>query len=224
MLKDITTVIFDLDGTLVTSMWIWEEVDTIINKKYNLTPSKDFYHSMEGMSFTEVAHHYINAFNLNITVEELKKNWMDITYDLYANEVQIKHKVLDMLKHCKENKIKMGIASSCTLELIEAVLKQHNIRDYFGTIVTSCEVGKGKPAPDVYLKAAQNLGANPSHCMVFEDVPNGVLGGKAAGMKVCAIEDESNEIYRIKLKELAHYYICHYGDVLEGNYEVLENE
>ena len=84
---------------------------------------------------------------------------------------------------------------------------------YFDCIMTSCEVAKGKPAPDIYLAVAGKLGVQPEECLVFEDIPVGILAGKNAGMEVCAIEDDfsMNQI-EIK-KQLADYYIIDYTEM-----------
>ena len=82
-------------------------------------------------------------------------------------------------------------------------------------IVTSCSVKKGKPSPDVYLEAARQLGADPSECLVFEDIVKGIEAGKNAGMKVCAIEDVYSFAQREKKKEISDYYIETYNDILK---------
>ena len=88
---------------------------------------------------------------------------------------------------------------------MEEFLKARQITHLFDTICTSCEVNKGKPAPDVYLKAAGQLGAEPSACLVFEDVPMGILAGKNAGMRVCAVDDWFSRPQDAKKRELADY-------------------
>ena len=87
--------------------------------------------------------------------------------------------------------------------------------------MTSCEAKRGKPAPDVYLKAAGQLGAEPSACLVFEDVPMGILAGKNAGMRVCAVDDWFSRPQDAKKRELADYFIHSYEDITNQTYEVL---
>ena len=91
-----------------------------------------------------------------------------------------------------------------------------HFEDYIQEIVTSCEVKQGKPAPDVYLEAASRLGAQPERCLVFEDVPMGILAGKNAGMRVCAVEDEFSAAQREEKQKLADYYITDYRQVFAG--------
>lgn len=108
----------------------------------------------------------------------------------------------------------MGIATSNNKNMVDAVLNSLNMKDYFEVITTSDEVKKGKPAPDVYLRTAELLGVEPEKCLVFEDVVAGVIAGKAAGMKVCAIEDDFSKDVRERKKELSDYYIDDYRELL----------
>ena len=77
----------------------------------------------------------------------------------------------------------------------------------------------GKPAPDVYLKVAEDLGVEPSACLVFEDVPNGILAGKNAGMEVCAVDDEFSRPDEAEKKRLADYFIHDFYDIMNHTYE-----
>ncbi len=221
MLKDIDAVIFDLDGTLVDSMWVWSAVDDIYLAKYNATKPHDFHVIMEGMSYTEVAAYFKEEFKIPRTIEEIKGDWLEMTMEMYRNKVKLKEGALEMLKHLHVNGIKMGIATSNARPLLDAVLEGCNMKDFFQVTCTACEVNAGKPAPDVYLKVAKDLGVLPSRCLVFEDVANGILAGKNAGMKVSAVEDEGNVTQRDYLRTLADYYIRTYKDVLKNTYEVL---
>ena len=88
-----------------------------------------------------------------------------------------------------------------------------HISEYMDEIHTSCEVAKGKPAPDIYLLVADCLGVKPEECLVFEDISEGILSGKRAGMKTCAVEDDFSLPMKEEKKELADYYIVHYDEV-----------
>lgn len=221
MLENKEAVIFDLDGTLIDSMWVWQSVDDLYIEKYNIVKPDDFYETMEGMSYTEVAEYFKDEFKLSMSVDEIKQEWLDLTIELYRDEVQLKKFVLEILEYLKEHNIKIGLATSSSRELVEAVLGGRGIRHYFDAICTSCEVQAGKPAPDVYLKVAKDLQIESCKCLVFEDVPKGVMGGKNASMTVCAVEDKGNISQREQLRTIADYYISTYEDVLKNTYEVL---
>lgn len=155
------------------------------------------------------------------TIEELKAEWNEIAMDCYTKEVAAKPGAENFLRELKERGIRTAIASSNSRELIEASLKAHRMDHQIEAITTSCEVNAGKPAPDVYLKSAEKLGVVPERCLVFEDVPNGILAGKNAGMKVCAVYDDFSAYQDKRKKELADYYIRSYDEIKNQTYEVL---
>ena len=138
----------------------------------------------------------------------------------YIHEVKMKSGAEEFIRRARKAGMHIGIATSNDRKLVEDTLRARGILELFDTISTSCEVNKGKPAPDVYLKAADNLKVNPQRCLVFEDVPKGILAGKNAGMKVCAVDDEYSHHQEKKKRELADYYISCYDEVLESAFEV----
>lgn len=216
MLTGKKAVIFDMDGSLVDSMWVWTEVDDVYMEKYGLTMPENFHKEIEGMSFTETAQYFVDTFpQLNFTVEEVKREWQEMTMDMYCTRVPLKPGAGEFLRRVKQAGIRLGIATSNARELAEAALDALQIHELFDTVRTSCEVAKGKPAPDVYLKAAEDLKVDPAECLVFEDIPSGILAGKRAGMTVCAVEDDFSRPYEKEKRELADYYICDYAEVFQ---------
>lgn len=222
MLENVKAVIFDLDGTLADSMWVWTSVDHDYIKEYNLVVPETFYDEMEGMSFTETAQYFLDTFpQITLSLEELKQAWVTMAEEKYRHEVVLKKGIRKFLAELKEKGILVGMATSNSRVLAEGILESNDIRKYFDTIWTSCDVKAGKPAPDVYLKVAEELGVSPQDCLVFEDVPMGILAGENAGMKVCAVEDTFSAHQREKKRELADYYIRDYDDIKAKSYEVL---
>ncbi len=222
MLRDIDAVIFDMDGTLVDSMWIWVRVDEEYLEKYHLTEPENFHEDMEGMSYLEVAQYYHRMFpELPVTVEEIMEEWHEMAHDKYMHEVPLKKGVREFIETVRRNGVKTGIATSNSRGLVDDTLKALGITHLFDAVKTSEEAGAGKPAPDVYLLAAGELKANPARCLVFEDVPAGIMAGKSAGMRVCAVEDEFSASLRDKKRRLADYYIQDYDDIEKETYEVL---
>ena len=120
-------------------------------------------------------------------------------------DVKFKKGAFELLEFLKENNIKMAIASGSSKESIVHHLTEVNAMDYFLGFVGSHDVVNGKPAPDVFLKAAETIDAKPEECFVFEDSPNGIIAGHAAGMKCIGIPDMvdfSQEIKNIMFAEL----------------------
>ena len=222
MLNNIDALIFDLDGTMIDSMRVWRDIDNEYIEKYDLVEPEDFHEKMEGLSYTETAEYFLRVFpTLPKTVEDLKAEWFDMALYKYSHEMELKEGLESLLKKVRERGIRIGIGTSNDRRLVEACLKGMGAEELVDTICTSCEVKKGKPAPDVYLKAASNLGVQPEKCLVFEDLPMGILAGKNAGMKVCAVEDWFSAGQIHKKKELADYYIKTYNEIIEQTFEVL---
>ena len=221
MLDKIQAVIFDLDGTLVDSMWMWKEIDIIYLNQYGIPLPEFLERKIEGMSFTETATYFKETFQLPKSVAEIKQDWYDMAYDKYAHEVSLKEGALDFLKVLKKNNIKTGIATSNGIHLVEAVMKTLGLYEYIQVVRTACDVPKGKPAPDIYLKVADDLAIPYENCLVFEDVPMGILAGKNAGMQVCAVDDAFSRSQTEEKRRVADYFAVSFRDVLNGSYEVL---
>lgn len=207
MLDQIKAVIFDLDGSLVDSMWIWKSIDIEYLQRFQISLPENLQSEIEGMSFHETAQYFKERFQISHSLEEIKESWNTMAWEKYTNEVSLKKGAREFLQLCRERGILLGIATSNSRELVDQVLAVQGISDLFSCVKTGCEVAKGKPAPDIYLAAAAELGVDPSHCLVFEDIVPGIMAGKSAGMKVCAVEDEYSAPKREQKKEIADYYI-----------------
>ena len=213
MLRNKKAVIFDLDGTLVDSMWMWKAIDIEYLGKFGVPMPKTLQKDIEGMSFSETAVYFKETFQIPDSLEEIKADWNRMAYEKYTREVALKTGAKEFLEYCKKEGIKIGIATSNSRELVDATLEALNIADYFDCVMTACEVAKGKPAPDIYLAVAEKFGINPVHCLVFEDIEMGILAGKNAGMEVCAVEDEFSMDQMELKKKLSDYYIKDYYEI-----------
>lgn len=208
------TVIFDLDGTLVDSMWIWTSIDIEYLARYGYKLPADLQPSIEGMSFTETARYFKERFQIPESIEEIKDCWNQMTYQKYTEEVPLKKGVLEFLQQCRQQGIRMGIATSNSPELAQAVVEVLDISKYFQVIATACQVAAGKPAPDIYLYVADRLQVEPKECLVFEDVVAGIMAGRNAGMQVIAVEDAFSTGDAERKKKLAQGYIQDFTEML----------
>lgn len=208
-------VIFDLDGTLVDSMWMWKSIDIEYLERFHLPVPEDLQKDIEGFSFSETAHYFKNRFKLPDSIEKIKADWNQMAKEIYETRVFLKNGAKEFLDYCRKNHISLGIATSNSRELVDAVIHALGLDDYFSCIMTACEVAKGKPAPDIYLAVADRLAVAPSQCLVFEDIVPGILAGKNAGMRVCAVEDAYSVYQREEKKKEADYYINDYFELLE---------
>lgn len=213
-LLDWKAVIFDLDGTLVDSMWMWEKIDIEYLGRFGISLPPQLQKDIEGMSFSETAVYFKEQFGLKDDLDTIKADWNNMACDKYRKEVPYKAGAEAFLRFCKANGIKLGVATSNSRELVECVAEALHLHDYMDCIMTACEVKSGKPAPDIYLAVAEKLGVLPGECLVFEDILPGLLAGKNAGMTTCAVADAYSENVRKEKQELADYFIEDYQELL----------
>lgn len=214
-LENIKAVIFDLDGTLVDSMWMWHDIDVEYLGKFGHACPPALQREIEGMSFSETAVYFKETFGIPDSLDEIKADWIRMSYEKYRDEVMLKPGVKEFLDALKKRGIRMGIATSNGIDMVKAVLQAREIESCFDVITTGCEVAHGKPAPDIYLKVAEHLGVKPEDCMVFEDIPAGIQAGVSAGMQVCAVEDAHSAWLRAEKIGLSDYYIRDYYECMQ---------
>ena len=208
-------VIFDLDGSMVDSMWMWRTIDIEYLGRFGIELPENLQACIEGMSFSETAVYFKERFELPDDLDTIKADWNRMAWDKYTYEVPVKEGVTELLQYCMDHGIKVGIATSNSRELVENVVKARHLDHYFDCIMTGCDVEKGKPAPDIYLAVARELGVSPENCLVFEDIIPGIQAGKAAGMRVCAVYDKYSEHQDVEKRTLADYYTYQFKELLE---------
>ena len=208
---------------MVDSLWMWQEIDMEYLGKYGITLPPELQEYIEGMSFSEVSAYFKEAFGIKESLEEIKSEWVSMAKYKYTHEVPLKPGALRFLKHLKEQGIPMGIATSNSRDLLDAVLESLEISPYFDCCMTSCEAGAGKPAPDIYLKVAKILKTEPKDCLIFEDTPAGILAGNRAGIPVCAMADENSAGRKDQILQMADYYAETFDQVLDRTYRNLKS-
>lgn len=214
MLKDIDAIIFDVDGTIADSMWMWKQIDIEYLGRFGIELPKNLQKNIEGMSFRETAVYFKEHFQIPDDIEKMMSDWNEMAAHKYRYEIPLKKGVREFLNICKKKNIAMGIATSNSVELLNYFLKAHELHNYFEVVITGSDGLRGKPAPDMYLEAAKRLAVKPEKCLVFEDIMPGILAGKRAGMRVCAVDDVYSNYITDKKIEEADYFIKSFEDIL----------
>lgn len=215
--QSIKGCIFDLDGTLVDSMWVWQKVDVayIAEKQLDITPEQlmmDIAH----FSFDETAHYFKRTFGITDSTEDIKKTWTTLAEKEYSSNVFLKAGAKSFLEQLKAKGVKLAMATSNSRHLLTVALTANGILDLFDTLVTTSESSANtKEEPDVYLLAAEKLGLKPQECMVFEDVPKAMMGAKKAGMRVIAISDGHSQGKEEEIQELAELFLEDFTSLLD---------
>ncbi len=218
---DKQAILFDLDGTLVDSMWMWADIDEKYLGKFGLSVPDNLQKELDGMGFTETAVYFKQRFHLPDTVEQIKADWNAMAEEFYARTAEPKEGVISFVREMKRQGKAMALASSNSRQLCSVCLKRLGLTDCIETVITACDVGRGKPQPDIYLAAAAALNTAPQHCLVFEDIPMGILAGRRAGMAVCAVRDSYAMDQEHEIRRMANWYISDFRQVLEGTQENL---
>ncbi len=212
----IKAVIFDLDGSMVDSMWIWRAIDIEYLGRFGIALPDKLQADIEGMSFSETAAYFKKRFALPDDLEKIKADWNGMAWKKYEQEVPLKKGVKELLDYCKAQNIFLGIATSNSRHLVETVIQAQHLESYFDCIMTACEVEKGKPAPDIYLAVAETLRVDPADCLVFEDIVPGIQAGLNAGMRVCAVYDQYSAYQDEEKRRLADYYTYEFKELMEN--------
>lgn len=215
MLKNIKAVLFDLDGTLVDSMWVWKQIDIDYLSSKQIVMPEGLQRAIEGMSMLETAIYFQERFGITDDKMTMMQTWNQMAMETYKKRVPYKTGARQFLSYLKEHNIKTGIATSNSRELLQTVTKALAMEPYIDCFLTANEVAHGKPHPDIYLEVAHRLKVSPDECLVFEDIIPGIQAGQAAGMHVCAVYDDYSRDITEEKRALADYYIEDYTEILQ---------
>jgi HAD superfamily hydrolase (TIGR01509 family) len=179
-------VIFDLDGVLLDSEQRWNEAKEALVGEAGGTWRDEAARAMMGMSSPEWSAYLRDELGVPWEAERINREVVRRMQESYAEGLPLLPGALDCVRALAE-RWPLGLASSSNRELIDLFLDVSGVRDLFRATVSSEEVARGKPAPDVYLTAAERIGADPGRCVAIEDSENGMRSAHAAGMTIVAV-------------------------------------
>jgi HAD superfamily hydrolase (TIGR01509 family) len=182
-------VIFDLDGVLADSEPWWNEIDAKLLAEHGTTYRGQYHRNVLGVSYRIACEFYKKKFGLSASVEELMQRRGEIATEYFANRIGLFPAVKPVLQELRQMNLRLAVATSSVSASARPFLARHKLTDFFDVVVTGEEVERGKPAPDIYLRAAEKLGVPADGCLVIEDALSGVAAAKAAKMRVVAIPD-----------------------------------
>ncbi|HXV02778.1 MAG TPA: HAD family phosphatase [Gaiellaceae bacterium] len=182
----IEAVVFDLDGLLLDSEQVWDEVREILTRERGGRWHEQAQADMMGMSSTQWSRYMHEELDVPDQPEEINRLVVERMLERYRDRLPVIDGAVEAVRRIGE-RWPLGLASSSNRPLIDLALDLMGIADRFRVTVSSEEVERGKPAPDVYLEAARRLGVPPDRIVAIEDSANGIRAAKAAGMRVIAI-------------------------------------
>lgn len=214
-MERIKGTIFDLDGTLLDSMNVWERIDIDFLAKRGLTVPQDYIAAVTPLGFYDAAVYTIERFQLNETPQALIEEWSEMAAFAYGNTVPLKPNAKAYLSQLKQKGVRLAVATALTEELYVPALKNNGIYGWFDAFTTLDECGGRKGEPEIYLAAAKKLGLAPSECAVFEDILEGIEGANAGGFITVGVADFYSLADKGRIAAKAVHYIDGFSDLLK---------
>ena len=212
---DIKAVIFDMDGTLIDSTGIWHEIDKAFFAKRNMELPKDYAQHIVHLGLTQAAVYTKETYHLEESVQDIIKEWHDMSVDMYKYHVPLKEGALELLKLFKSNNIKMAIATANDEPLYRPCIERLGIGDYFDEIADVNTAKEGKQSAKIYLDLAKKMGAEPQNTLVLEDMPTCVKTAFKSGFITVAVYDNASKDYDQEKKSHSVLFIKNFYELLE---------
>jgi beta-phosphoglucomutase family hydrolase len=191
-MKMLRAVIFDMDGLMVDTEYLHHTSFKKVLEQYGVNPVPNIHGviHVSGVSAEANWELFKEKYNFNADTAELTRSKHKIHLKLLKNNVVPMPGLFELLKDIKEHGYRISIASSSALEQINLIVNRLGITNFFDAITSGEEVTSGKPAPDIFLKAAAKLGIEPTQCVVLEDAMNGMKAAKAANMHAVVVPNK----------------------------------
>ena len=209
------SAIFDMDGTLLDSMPIWEHLCSDLLREWGAEPEPGLDSKVNVMTMRQGAEYCKKQYHLPMRVEEIVDAVHSRVEDFYHSQVQAKPGVQKFLSLLKMEGVWMYVATATDRSLAEAALRHAGIDQYFRGLLTCPEVGEGKDSPEIYERAMRRLRSTKKDTVVFEDALHAIQTAKAAGFRVAAVYDRSAEADQPAIQAAADYYIRSFEEMFE---------
>ena len=205
--------IFDLDGTLLDSMFIWDTIGEDYLRTLGKEPRENLKETFMTLTLEEAAKYYREHYAVALSVREIVDGVNAMVEKIYRTKVTSKPGVMDYLRLLKENGVKMCVATATDRYLVEETLQRLGMLHCFSEIFTCDEIGYGKDKPIIYRKALEHLGTVKEETYVFEDALFALKTARADGFPTVGVYDR-HEIRQDELKSFADYYIMDFADAI----------
>ena len=204
--------IFDFDGTLFDSMFIWDMIGEVYLRSLGKEPKPSMREDIRALSLYQSAYYFKKEYEIDLSLEEIMEGINKTVENFYIHEVQPKAGVVDFLRQMKQQEIATCIATASERYLIEAALQRCHMEDLFDAIFTCTEVGHGKDEPIVFRKAMECFDAERDNTIIFEDALHAVETAKKDGFKVAVVFD-SSEKRQTEIQQLSDFYITDFQQI-----------
>lgn len=203
--------IFDVDGTLLDSMGMWDDIGARYLKSIRVEPEDNLKEVLFLMSMAEGTRYIREHYHLSQSIPEIMQGVMDVVKDFYDKEASLKPGVREFLSKLSDRGIPMVAATASDREHIESAFDRLGIRRYFKKVFTCDEAGASKTEPVIYQMAAEYLGVQPSEAYVFEDVLYAILTAKRAGFRTVGVFDQYSAKDQEEIKKQSDFYLSSFS-------------
>ena len=204
--------IFDFDGTFVDSMFIWDTFGEDYLRTLGKESKENLTETFKTFTLEQAAEYYRAHYGVTLSVGEIVDGVNEMVAEIYRTKVMLKEGVLEFLRDLLCKGVKMCVATVTDRPIVEDVLCNLGIRDFFAEIFTCAEVGYNKETPHIYRAALKALGTKKDETVVFEDALHALMTAKNDGFPVAAVYDK-HELRQTEMKENSDYYITDYETV-----------
>lgn len=208
----ITGAIFDVDGTLLDSMSIWDTIGEDYLRSIGYIPRENLNETFQAMSLQQAARYYQTEYGVTLSIEEIMGDVNGLLERFYREQAQLKPGTEEFVRELSRRGVKLCIATATEKPLVEAALARCGVLEYFEDILTCTAVGRGKDEPLIYREALKRLGAEQPSTVIFEDALHAARTAKADGFPVSAVYD-SHEKRQAELKALADIYLTDFSEL-----------
>lgn len=186
-------VIFDLDGLLIDSEAYWRKATSLFFDRHHKKYTDDISEKIMGMGLKEITEFFKTTYGFTGDTDVLVDERRNLMYKLLMKDLTLMPGAKQVIENLYSRHLPLAIATSGhTKEKTKEIVKHLGTENYFTVFISGDDFEKAKPAPDMYLAAAEQLHIAPIDCLVFEDAPNGVVAGKAAGMQIYAVNNNAS--------------------------------
>lgn len=215
-IPNLKAFIFDLDGTLLDSMPVWDKVYAAPFRRYGTEIPDGYLLKVNHMSLNDCVKYTLENTSLPCNGETLLSIWNRYSENAYMKEIPLKQGAKELLEFLHRKGIRLAVATALPYYLFLPCLKRLGVYPLFDIFVSTDDVSKGKDSPEVYLRAVEKLGLSPKDCAVAEDSHVGIASAKEAGFFTVGVYDKASETHTDIIKAKSDLYVRDLSEIINA--------
>ncbi len=209
--NDVKAVIFDMDGVITDSMWVWEKIGSDYLDDNDFDFKGEWFDEISGLGLYQAADYTIERLGLDVSSQDVVDDWVARALVEYNSKVELINGVKEYVCALKQAGMKLAVLTAAHHDIAHAVLNRFDMMQYFDEVISECQVNLGKETPKLFELVANILDVKPTECIMFEDSLYSAMSAKEAGMKVVRVCSGKKIEPRKEFDDIADYIISHYA-------------